>query len=47
MIPEGYKLIRLRHPDGSDSLVMIEDEFYKRVAALEDPTITLPEEVAT
>lgn len=42
-IPYGYKLVRFRLPDGRESLVLIEDEFVRRIERLEDHTVILPE----
>jgi len=44
-IPYGYKLVRFHHPDGTESLVMIEDEFVRRIERLNDRTIEIPEAV--
>lgn len=36
--PSGYKLVRLRYDDGRETLVLIEDEFEKRVRLLAEGT---------
>lgn len=46
-IPDGYKLVKLRSLDGTETLVLIEDEFVRRVQQLatDDRSIQIPEPV--
>lgn len=39
IVPEGHKLVLLKRPDGTESVVLIEDEFMARVRQLADDRV--------